>query len=224
MTITADHVHWGIAAYVFSLDLGTGLAPLVDPSTSWDAIRKAARTAILENRQVVEAGGAPLMLRDTMTKALRNDDKTGSEAAWFEWVETRFVTAARPRNGTVPLLTPLREPSVLARVDAELGFPSPEATSYAAMLHSCIEPAAANQVFDAVFEVDAMIDLKTLSDWDQSIIARNADTHAPESPLAPLIYSLVQDLLIAAADRVLDAIGPDRTQRLRGLCSPKGGL
>ena len=109
-------------------------------------------------------------------------------------------------------------PILLAKVDAALRYPSAAAESYAAMLHSAIDTEACETLFNAVCKADAQIDRKAMSGWDRALIARNAEIHPPENPLSPLIHSLVQSLLIVAAERVSHRIGQHRANLLRGLC------
>ena len=220
--VTVDHIHWGIAAYVFSLDLGKSLVPFIALNWPWDSIRSAARISILKNREMAEAHGAPVMLRDTMVKVMKNDNhgkevKDGIDP-FVEWVDTKLITAGRPRNAKNALLAPLYDISLLNRIDTEFGYPLDEAESYAAMLHSAIDAEVAEKLFDAVFEVDDQIDRKILSDWDQALIKRNAKIHSVETPLAPLIHSLTNELMVSAAKRVLHMIGSDRSNRLESLC------
>lgn len=226
MTTSADHTHWGIAAYVFSLDLAADLAALAVPGCPWDNLRSAARTAILENRTAVKAGHTPLLLRDVMAKSLGESGSDGNprrEASqrFFDWVQTQFISVGRPRNGDSSLLVPLRDPALLARVDAALDYPSAEAESYAAILHNAIDAEASEILLEAVFEADARIDRQVMSEWDRTLIARNAEFHAPENPLSPLIHSLSQGLLMAAADRIPNIIGQHRTDLLCNLCPPE---
>ena len=95
MTISADHARWGIATYVFSLDLAADLAALAVPGCPWDSVRSAARVAILENRAAVDAGHQPLLLRDSIASALgkvcTDSNRGGPYETFFYWVQTRFI-------------------------------------------------------------------------------------------------------------------------------------
>jgi hypothetical protein len=214
MTTDADRAHWGIAAYVLSLDLGADLASIALPDAPWGALRPAIRDAILWNRQAVEAGHPPLYLRDAIGHALQQR-AIQPPPAFLTWVETRLVTVGRMTNGAVPLLGPLHDPALLARVDHALKVPP----GYAALVHSAIDPVASEILMDAVFAADGLIDRKDLSPWDSALIARNADHHAPENPLAPLIHTLTLGLAIGAADHVAQSLDPARAATLRQLCA-----
>ncbi len=214
MTTDADRAHWGIAAYVLSLDLGAELASLALPEASWHVLRPAIRDAILWNRQTVEAGHPPLYLRDAMAHVLQQRGLT-PPPAFLAWVETRLVTAVRAANGAIPLLAPLRDPALLAQVDSVLAAPP----SYAALVHAAIDPTASDTLLDAVFAADGQIDTKNLSPWDVALIARNADHHAPDNPLAPLIHTMTLGLAATAADQVAGSLDPARADTLRRLCT-----
>lgn len=216
MTTDADRVHWGIAAYVLSLDLGADLASLALQDAPWSALRPAIRDAILWNRQAVEAGQPPLYLRDAIGTALLQRAIQPPQT-FLTWVETRLVTAGRTANGMAPLLAPLSDAALLAEVDAVLAAPP----SYAARVHAAIDTAASDALLAAVFAADGQIDLKTLSPWDSALITRNADHHAPENPLAPLIHTLTLGLAIASADQVVATLDPDRAATLRRLCTQR---
>jgi hypothetical protein len=218
MTTDADRAHWGIAAYSLSLDLGAELASLALPDAPWDVLRPAIRDAILWNRQTVEANHPPLYLRDAIGHVLQQRAIT-PPLTFLTWVETRLVTAGRTANGAAPLLAPLRDPRLLAEVDAVLAAPP----SYAALVHAAIDPAASDTLLEAVFAADGQIDLKNLSPWDVALIARNADHHAPDNPLAPLIHTLTLGLAMAAADHVAGSLDTARADTLRRLCTQGPG-
>ena len=217
MTTDADRAHWGIAAYVLSLDLATDLAMIALPNAPWETVRPAIRDAILWNRQTVEAGHPPLYLRDAIGTALQQRAIEPPQDVLM-WVETRLVTAGRSGNSAAPLLTPLYDAALLAQVDAALQAPP----SYAALVHAAIDPVASDILLDAVFAVDGQIDRKDLSPWDAALIARNADHHAPDNPLVALIQTLTRGLAMAGADRVADTLDPARADALRRLCLQGG--
>lgn len=216
MTTDADRAHWGIAAYVLGLDLAAGLADLALPDAPWADLRHAIRDAIQWNRQAVAAGQPPLYLRDAIGTGLLQRG-VAPPRAFVEWVETRFITAARSANGVYPLLTPLTDPVMLADLDALLDAPP----GYAALVHSAIDAAASDALLQAVFAADGQIDLKALTPWDTAIIAHNADHHAPENPLAPLIHTLTHALARASADAVAQSLDPARADALRQVCAQK---
>jgi hypothetical protein len=214
MITDADRAHWGIAAYVLSLDLGADLASLALPDAPWGVLRPLMRDAILLNRQAVDAGQPPLYLRDAIGTALQQRAVQPPQG-FVHWVDTRLVTTARTANGMAPLLAPLSDPALLAQVDAVLAAPP----GYAIRVHTAIDAKASDTLLDAVFAADGKIDMKNLSPWDGALIARNADHHAPENPLAPLIHTLTTGLAIAAADQVAGALDPARAAALRKLCA-----
>jgi hypothetical protein len=214
MTTDADRAHWGIAAYVLSLDLAAGLADLALPYAPWGALRPAIRDAILWNRQTVEGGHPPLFLRDAIGTALQRRNVTPPQA-FLVWVESRLVTEGRPANGMIPRLAPLGNLGLLARVDAALKLPP----GYAPLVHGAIDPVAADVLMDAVVAADGLIDRKALSPWDQALIARNADHHAPDNPLGPLIHTLTLGLAAAAADQVAAGLEPAKRAALDALCT-----
>jgi hypothetical protein len=217
MTTDTDRAHWGIAAYVFSLDLGAGLAAIALPGAPWGALRPAIRDAILWNRQAVERGQPPLFLRDAIGTALQGRKVTPPQD-FLIWVETRLVTEGRRANGVIPRLAPLGDPALLARVDAALKLPP----GYAPLVHGAIDPVASDALLDAVFAADGLIDRGDLSPWDQALTLRNADHHAPDNPLAPLIHSLTLGLAAVAADQVAGGLTPPQRAALDALCT--GGL
>jgi hypothetical protein len=214
MTTDPDRAHWGIAAYVLSLDLGAALASLALPDAPWGTLRPAIRDAILWNRAAVDAGNPPLYLRDAIGNALQQRAVQPPRDV-LTWVESRFVTVGRMANAAPPLLAPLSDPALLAQVDAVLQAPP----SYAALVHAAIDPIASETLLDAVFAADGLIDRKDLSPWDTALIARNSDDHAPDNPLVPMIQTLTLGLAIAAADQVMAALDPARADALRRLCA-----
>ena len=214
---TADHAHWGIAAFCLSLDLGARLIALLRLPD--EAVRMAARVAILANRAAVENGAAPLFLRDAIAEELAARGDADAARRLVDWVDTAFVTAARPANGRPPLLAPLRAPDLAARVDAALGLPSDDGPGYAASVHGAIDADASDALLEAVFQADAVVDGDALGTWDREIVARNAQAHSPVSPLAPLIHSLGLSLARDAAERVARDLGPAREAALRDLCT-----
>ncbi|MCU0801990.1 MAG: hypothetical protein MUD11_09455 [Rhodobacteraceae bacterium] len=218
MISDADRAHWGIAAYLFSLDLGADLATVALPHAPWGALRPAIRDAILWNRQAVEAGKPALFLRDAIGAALQGRKVTPPQD-FLVWVETRLVTEGRRANGMIPRLLPLGAPALLARVDDALKLPK----GYAPLVHGAIDPVASEALLDAVFAADGLIDRGDLSPWDQELIARNADHHAPDNPLAPLIHSLTQGLAAAAADQVAVRLAPAQRAALDALCAGGAG-
>lgn len=213
MTTDADSAHWGIAAFMFSLDLSADLASHALPDVPWDALRPAIRDAILWNRHAIEAGQQSLYLRDAIGRALQQRGIT-PPVRFADFVEHQLITIARPANADAPLLAPLSDRALLGRVDAALKTPE----SYAALVHSAIDAVASDTLLDAVFATDGLIDRNDLSDWDSEIIARNAETHSPENPLAPLIYSLTRALARTAADHVSQRMTPDQRATLFDLC------
>jgi hypothetical protein len=130
-------------------------------------------------------------------------------------VEARLVTTARMANSVAPLIAPLSDPALLARVDAALKVPH----GYAARVHAAIDLAASDMLLDAVFAADGLIDRKDLSPWDSALITRNAEHHAPENPLVPLIHTLTRGLAMAAADLVAASLDPEQAATVRRLCA-----
>ncbi|WP_308918216.1 hypothetical protein [Jannaschia sp. LMIT008] len=220
-----DRAHWGTATFVFSQDLADGLVRLALPDHDPDILRSASRDAILRNRDVVAAGHPPLHLRraiaDALDRAGHDDRSVDARTSFVAWVDDAFATPARPTNGRSWPLAPLGDPALLAEADIAIRDGRPDAASYAALLHGAIDADASDALMDAVFDVDAAIDEARFSDWDRAILARNADIHAAQSPLAPLIHTIHQGLMAAAARRVVAGMPTACADRLRRAC---GGI
>jgi hypothetical protein len=213
MITDADRAHWGVAAFMFSLDLSADLATHAMPDVDWGNLRPAIRDAILWNRQTADAGHPPLYLRDAIGTLMQQRGIT-PPARFATFVDTRLITGARPANGAAPLLAPLSDPALLARVDKALKTPE----SYAALVHNAIDPDASDALLDAVFASDGVIDRNELTDWDNEIITRNVEVYTPENPLVALIHTLTHGLAHGAAQAVAQALTPAQRTTLIDLC------
>lgn len=198
---------------MFSLDLSADLATCAIPDVDWGNLRPAIRDAILWNRQTAEAGQPPLDLRDAIGTLLQQR-KVTPPARFAAFVDAQLITGARPANGAAPLLAPLSDPALLARVDKALKAPE----SYAALVHSAIDPEASDALLDAVFASDGVIDRNELTDWDNDIITRNAEIYPPENPLIALIHTLTHGIIHSAAQTAAQALTPDQRAALFDLC------
>jgi hypothetical protein len=220
MTMPPDPAQWGFAAILFSLDLAEDLARLALPALDWPTLRLALRDAILRNRQYVDAGHAPLHLKQALAAEL-HARQAPEMSAFVDFVERQLVTPIFPANGQSIWLMPLHRADILADIDATAGFPGPLGKSWPVALHQSVDAAAAEVLFDAVVTADSRIDSHRLSGWDHAIIARNAETHPPENPMATLIHSLRLRLLTSAAERIASQLPPDQRARLADLCRRK---
>lgn len=177
--------HWGEASALFSLDIAQPLTrALFGMALNAERLRDVCREVILENRAAVQSGKGIQFLRDL----IRNRSVTGF-GLLADFVDHRLVTASRPEN-----LQPWQA-VLLGNDDSDLedarNLPADwSETGMRAQILSRLPGANYDLLFQLAIAVDAQLEQRALSQWDDALIRRNREMLPLSDPLQRLHYSV----------------------------------